>query len=188
MKHWQIFSIAGAFAILSGFAGYQLQQHLSVETPTQQENTVVKPVSAKDVIGSKVDDFRLEDLHGEQRSLSEWQGKIIIINFWATWCAPCREEIPAFTELQQQYANDDIQFVGIALQSAEEIRDFINEFNVNYPSLVGDSEVIKLGTKLGNHIGALPYTVIVDRSGIIRFTRRGPLSKSEAETQIRALI
>jgi thiol-disulfide isomerase/thioredoxin len=191
MKRWHLLIIAGLLAILSSVAGYQLQQYLNKDNGTgnvQQPTAIKSPTAPKEVIGTKAEDFTLFDVDGKQRSLSEWQGKIIALNFWATWCGPCRDEIPAFVELQEQYSNDGLQFIGIALQQADEIRDFLEEFNVNYPSLVGMKDVSKLAKKLGNDIGALPYTVFIDQNGIISFTRRGPLLKSEAETVIQALI
>ena len=128
------------------------------------------------------------DVDGQQRNISEWQGKTLVLNFWATWCTPCREEIPAFVELQEQYGNDGLQFIGIALQEAEEIRDFLQEFNVNYPSLVGSADAIKVAKQLGNDIGALPYTVFIHHDGTISFTHRGPLLKSDAEKVIQTLL
>ncbi len=188
MKRWQIILIVGTLAFLMCVGGFQLYQYLKLEKISEQGVVIQKPVSSEEIIGIRVENFSLSDLNGEQRSLSEWQGKVIAINFWATWCPPCREEIPAFVELQQQYSSEGLQFIGIALQQAEELRGFIDEFNVNYPSLVGGDDVIKLATHLGNDIGALPYTVIIDRSGKIAFTRRGPLSKSEAETVIQTYL
>ena len=188
MKRWQMIIIVSALALFSGVGGYQLQQYLKLDKNSEMGIVVQNPIAPKSVIDTKVEDFSLFDLNGELRSLSEWQGKVIAINFWATWCPPCREEIPAFIELQQQYSSEGLQFIGIALQQAEEVRGFIEEFNVNYPSLVGGDDVIKAANRLGNDIGALPYTVIIDRSGNITFTRRGPLSKSEAESVIQALL
>ncbi len=187
MKQWQLLTTAGVLAIISAAGGYQLQQYLKADND-KDVVVVENPVSPEDVVGTNLEDFSLFDADGQQRRMSEWQGKVIVINFWATWCPPCREEIPAFVELQEQYANDGLQFVGVALQEAEEVRDFLEEFNVNYPSLVGTEDVIKVAKKLGNDIGALPYTVIIDRHGIISFTHRGPLLKSEAETAIQALL
>lgn len=187
MKKWQLLIMIVVLALLSAVGGYQLQQILNTDN-AEQAVIVQNPVAAEEVIGTKIEDFSLLDVNGEQRYLSEWQGKVIVINFWATWCPPCREEIPAFIELQQQYASEGLQFIGIALQQAKEVRDFIEEFNVNYPSLVGEDGVIKAAKKLGNDIGALPYTVIIDSNGVISFTRRGPLSKSEAESVIKTLL
>jgi len=188
MKQWQIIAFGGVLAIISGIAGYQLQQHQNAEDSPAQDVVVEKRATADSVLNTKIENFILPDVDGVQRNLSEWQGKVIVINFWATWCPPCREEIPDFIELQTQYSDRGLQFIGIALQEAEEIRDFIAEFDVNYPSLVGTDKVIQVANKLGNGIGALPYTVIIDRHGIISFTRRGPLSKSDAETAIQPLL
>ncbi len=187
MKKWQLVILAIVLVLISAVAGYQFQEYLN-RNKSQQEVVLKQPQSAKDVIGTSIEDFSLLDVHGEQRFISEWQGKVMVINFWATWCAPCREEIPAFVELQQQYSHDGLQFIGIALQEAEEVRDFIVEYKMNYPTLVGSNEVIKAAVRLGNDIGAMPYTVVVDRNGVITFTRRGPLTKSETESVIKSLL
>lgn len=186
MKQWQLVTIAGVIALVSAVGGYHFQQTLKSEK--NPEVVAEKQPSPEEVVGTKAAEFSLSDVEGAVRHLSEWKGKVIAINFWATWCPPCREEIPAFIELQQDYESQGLQFVGVALQHAEEVRGFIDEFNVNYPSLVGGDDVINLAKKLGNGIGALPYTVIIDRSGYIAFTRRGLLSKSEADSVIQSLL
>ena len=188
MKQWQLIFAVLIVALLSAFGGYQLHQYFKNDTKSEVVKAVHNPIAPESVIGTKVEDFSLSDSDGELRSLSEWNNKVIVLNFWATWCAPCREEIPAFVELQQQYESKGLQFIGIALQEAEEVRGFLEEFNVNYPSLVGGDEVIQAAKRLGNDIGALPYTVIIDTSGEIVFTRRGPLSKTDAESVIKTLL
>ena len=188
MKRWQIIFVAILVAILSGFSGYYFQQISKDDAVSEAQLNTKKSPSPEEVIGMDVAEFSLLDLNGERRYLSEWKGKLIAINFWATWCAPCREEIPAFVELQEKYATQGLQFIGIALQQADEVRDFIEEYNVNYPSLVGGDEVIKVARQLGNNIGAMPYTVIINSKGKIAFTRRGPLSKLEAETAIKNFL
>ncbi len=188
MKQWQLIFAVLVVALFSAFGGYQLHLHLKQDKKSDVVRAVHNPIAPESVIGTKVEDFSLSDSNGELRSLSEWSDKVIVLNFWATWCAPCREEIPAFVELQQQYESKGLQFIGIALQEAEEVRGFMEEFNVNYPSLVGGDEVIQAAKRLGNDIGALPYTVIIDINGEIVFTRRGPLSKTDAESVIKALL
>ncbi len=190
MKQWQVIVVVLLIAVVAGAGGYQFHQRTNQAETVQVARSVGNPyVKIKeDVTGTIATDFSLADIDGAQRTLSEWQGKVIAINFWATWCPPCRDEIPAFVELQQTYASEGLQFIGVALQTAEEIRGFVNEYQVNYPSLVGDNDAIEVSKKLGNDIGALPYTVIIDRKGIIRFTHRGPLSKSEAEDVISGLL
>jgi thiol-disulfide isomerase/thioredoxin len=190
MKQWQVILIGITLSIISAAGGYKLQQHQKEDSSIEPKQviSVKNPIAPKEVIDTKVEDFMLLDVNGVRRNLSEWHGKALVLNFWATWCTPCREEIPAFVELQEQYQNDGVQFIGIALQEAEEIRDFLKEFNVNYPSLVGASDVIKIAKQLGNDIGALPYTVFIDQNGIISFTHRGPLLKSDAEKVIQTLL
>ena len=190
MKQWQVLLIGIILAVVSAIGGYQFQQYQNQSDVKQTKSPIAvnNPIAPKEVVGTKLNDFSLLDGDGQQRQISEWQGKILVLNFWATWCAPCRAEIPAFVELQQQYKNDGLQFIGIALQEAEEIRDFLQEFNVNYPSLVGSGDVIKVAKQLGNDIGALPYTVFIDRNGTISFTHRGPLLKSDAEKVILSLL
>lgn len=188
MKRWQIYLSAVLLAAFSGISGYLLQQHLHKNNIEQNASPEEKQLSAEEVIGQQVQDFSLADMDGKQRRLSEWQGKVVVLNFWATWCPPCQEEIPAFVELQKRYASDGLQFIGIALQTADEVRDFVADYHINYPSLVGDNDVIAIAKALGNSIGALPYTVIIGRNGKIAFTRRGPLPKPEAESTIKSLL
>jgi len=103
------------------------------------------------------------NLEGQKRSLSEYQGKILVANFWATWCAPCREEIPLFVRLQQEYAGKNVQFIGIAIDQAEKVRNFAREYGVNYPLMVGGLDAVELSRRLGNKAGVLPFTVLVER-------------------------
>ena len=188
MKQWQQIFAVLVVAHLSAFSGYHLNQHLKGDKKLEVVKAIQNPITPGSVIGTIVEDFSLSDSNGELRSLSEWQNKVIVLNFWATWCAPCREEIPAFVELQQLYESKGLQFIGIALQEAEEVRGFLEQFKVNYPSLVGGDKVVQAAKRLGNDIGALPYTVIIDTSGEIIFTRRGPLSKVDAESVIKTLL
>ena len=185
MKQWQVISIMVVIALVAGSGGYLLQRQSD-----SGEKVASKPpvISIEEVKGLPLPDLSLVDMEGTERQFSEWKGKVIAINFWATWCPPCRDEIPHFVELQTEYGVKGLQFIGIALHTAEEITDFVNEFNVNYPSLVGRDDVVKAARQLGNDIGALPYTVIVDRDGIIQFVRRGPLSMEEAERVITSLL
>ncbi len=145
-------------------------------------------ISLQDLSGEPSPDFSLMDVSGQRRHVSEWKGKVLAINFWATWCPPCLEEIPHFIKLQDKYGHQGLQFLGIALEGVDEVKEFASEIGINYPLLVGEQEVIKLGTKFGNTIGGLPYTVILDRNGHISFIKMGSLSASEAEQVIISLL
>ena len=113
---------------------------------------------------------------------------MVALNFWATWCPPCLKEVPEFVSLQEKYRAQGLQFIGIALQKPEEVREFVAEHGVNYPILAGELEVIKLAEAYGNSIGALPYTVIIDRNGHISHVKPGILPTEEAESIITGLL
>ena len=169
------------------FAGIFLAEY--IRSNKQLENLPpLLQTNVQDLTGKPPPDFSLMDVSGQSRSVSEWQGKVLVINFWATWCPPCLEEIPHFINLQDKYGDQGLQFLGIALEGVDEVTSFANKLGINYPLLVGEQEVIKLAGKFGNRIGGLPYTVIIDRSGTINFIKVGPLSVSEAEQVITSLL
>ena len=169
------------------FAGIFLAEY--IRSNKQLENLPPSlPTNVQDLTGKPPPDFSLMDVSGQSRSVSEWQGKVLVINFWATWCPPCLEEIPHFINLQDKYGDQGLQFLGIALEGVDEVTSFANKLGINYPLLVGEQEVIKLAGKFGNRIGGLPYTVIIDRSGTINFIKVGPLSVTEAEQVITSLL
>jgi len=125
------------------------------------------------------------DLAGRPVRLFDLKGKILVCNFWATWCAPCREEMPMLSQLQDRYSQKGVEFVGIGIDSGAKIAEFAKNHPVSYPLLVAGPEAIELMRSLGNRGGALPFTVMLDRSGAVAFTRLGALTREEAE---RALV
>ncbi len=139
-------------------------------------------------VGSRRPDFRLPDLDGVVREVQEWDGQVLVVNFWATWCPPCRREMPDFIALQEQYGERGLQFVGIAIDEQAGVADFVQDLGVNYPTLIGQADAMMLGRRFGNTLGALPYTVIVDRQGILVFAKRGELSRDQAEEVILSVL
>jgi thiol-disulfide isomerase/thioredoxin len=132
--------------------------------------------------------FSFPDLNGTPHSSNEWQGKIIVLNFWATWCPSCLKEIPEFMALQTQLG-EKIQFVGIALDDLEAVKIFQQKTAVNYPLLIsGDWAGFQLAKKLGNLISAIPYTVVVNRDGLVVYRHSGELSASELQAVIAPLL
>ena len=128
---------------------------------------------------SLLTDFSLNDVSGKQHNIIEWQGKIRIINFWATWCPPCIKEIPEFVSLQEQYASKGLQFIGIAIDDEVSVKEYLVKTKINYPILIADLEGIALAHQLGNSVDAVPYTLIVDQQGRIIHQHRGAFSKEQ---------
>ena len=132
--------------------------------------------------------FTLPDSDGKLRSSTEWQGKVVILNFWATWCPPCLKEIPEFIKLQRTEGERGLQFVGIALDELEEVRQYSAKTAVNYPLLIAPDEGVALSQQLGNNLGVVPYSVVIDRSGKIVHTQHGAFSTEQILEVIEPLL
>ena len=124
-------------------------------------------------------DFSLPDLQGDVRDIKEWDGKFIVLNFWATWCPPCRKEIPEFIALQSEYADRGLQFVGVAIDDQESVSQFSMEMDINYPNLIAEIQGIDLAQQYGNKHGALPFSVIIGPKGQILARQIGILSRAK---------
>ena len=130
----------------------------------------------------------LPDLDGAQRPLGQWRGKVLVVNFWATWCAPCREEMPAFVKAQSEYGPRGLQIVGIGIDDAAKLRQFATEIGLNYPALVGGYGALELSKTLGNTLLALPFTVVIDRQGKVAHTQLGPLKPDKLAAIVTQLL
>jgi thiol-disulfide isomerase/thioredoxin len=125
------------------------------------------------------------DLSGRTRRLIEWQGRVAIFNFWATWCAPCREEMPLLDAIASKYG---VSVVGIGVDSVGKIREFVANVGIRYEVLVSDSRAIALVKDLGNPSGGLPFTVILDRAGRVALRKLGAFSQPELAAIVTALL
>jgi len=130
----------------------------------------------------RFDHLVLPDLDGHEQAFSQWQGKVLLINFWATWCPPCVEEIPIFMRLREKYAAHGFEIVGIAIDEAKKVRQFSQEMAIDYPLIQGDEQGIKIMQHFQNRIGALPYSVLFNRQGRAVHFKPGRFSESELES------
>jgi len=121
------------------------------------------------------------DLTGKPQSLGQWQGKLLVINFWATWCAPCREEMPTLNRIQIKYAPKGLQIVGIAADSAGKVSKFSKETVIGYPLLIDQAGAMEFSRRLGNRFGLLPHTVVIGADGKQVFSKLGVLQENEFE-------
>ncbi len=133
-------------------------------------------------------EFSLPDITGMQHKLSEWHGKLLIINFWATWCTPCLKEIPEFIKLQNEFNDRNLQFIGIAIEDKQAVAEYLTTININYPMLIGGDEAITLSQQLGNIVNAVPFTLIINQQGEIIHRQPGELSREKIMEIISPLI
>lgn len=133
--------------------------------------------SAAPGIGETILTSRLSGLDGAPRTLTEFRGRILVVNYWATWCAPCREEIPMFVRLQDEFAGKSVQFVGIAIDQVDKVMEFAREIKISYPLMIGGMDALDLSRQAGNTAGVLPYTLVLGRDGQIAASLVGGLTE-----------
>ena len=128
------------------------------------------------------------DLHGQPQTLGQWQGKVVVLNLWATWCAPCRQEIPVLINMQRKYAERGVVVVGLAMDETAPVAKYSREMNIDYPILVGGTNASPFARRLGNNNGLLPFTVLIDRTGKIVTSHLGELNEARLENLLAPLI
>ena len=119
---------------------------------------------------------------------AEWQNRVLVVNFWASWCPPCVEEMPALSDLQDEFASKNVLFVGIGIDTPSNIRQFLETTLVSYPIVMGGLQGSKIGKALGNTQGALPYTVVINAKGKVANTKLGKINEDELRKQIKAAL
>lgn len=130
----------------------------------------------------------LPDAAGIPQPIAQWKGKILVLNFWATWCPPCREEMPAFSRLHEKYSANGVQFVGISIDSPAKVRQFSEETPVAYPLLISTLDIMQTLADFGNIAQGLPFTVIVGRDGNLYSTKLGRYDEASLEKRLQELL
>lgn len=159
---------------------------------SRKKNAVPTPqpsigLTDSDSVIARLMNTQFATTEGQWQSLSAWRGKILVVNFWATWCPPCREEMPMFSALQTQYKNKNVQFVGISIDQIDKVRKYQATEKTAYPLLIGSPDAMNLSANLGNAAQALPFTAIISPTGKLGFVKTGVLTKVELEDQLRRL-
>jgi len=122
------------------------------------------------------------------RHSSEWQGKVVLLNFWATWCPPCRHEMPHFAALQKEYGDQGFEVVAIATDDEALVRNFAEIHGLNFTILLGDMRSMRIARQLGNRFDAMPYSAIFDRNGKTRMVHAGGLNRRQLEAAILPIL
>jgi thiol-disulfide isomerase/thioredoxin len=125
---------------------------------------------------------------GKSVDTNEWRGKVLVVNFWASWCPPCVEEMPALDNLQREFSSQNVLFVGIGIDSPSNIREFLAKTPVSYPIVIGGLEGSNLSKQLGNAQGALPYTIIINAKGKATNSKLGKISEEELRSAIKSAL
>ncbi len=146
-------------------------------TYTHQMSEPTEVISMNHIL--KRQNFKLPDLEAKTQEFSQWNNKVVVLNFWATWCPPCRREIPDFVDVYKQYSDKGLVIVGVGTDDRRQVAEFVKRFNIPYPILVGENSAMRIAYQYGNHSGALPYTIIIDKQGIIRYRAGGLMSRQK---------
>ena len=165
--------------ILTAFAAIALWfDHANTDTvrPSGKSPTALHEVA---VSSGAMYSAKFIDLQGKRQTLGQWDRKLLIVNFWATWCGPCKEEMPILVKLQTKFGESGVQFVGIAADSSTNVANFAKSANINYPLLIDEGGAIEFSKRLGNRLGLLPHTVMFQPGGDIIYNKLGAVSEIE---------
>jgi thiol-disulfide isomerase/thioredoxin len=170
---------------LVGLAAFALGTAFWLATRTGSGRSIGSPaaMSAPAIGPAALYATPFADTDGRPQALGQFQGKLVVLNFWATWCAPCREEMPAFTRIQARWKDSGVQIVGVSAEDPGKVARFARDFSIGYPLWVGDA-ASELTRRLGNGAGVLPHSVILDPSGRVLDEKVGPYSEAELEAKL----
>ena len=182
MKPTRILLIAIIGLLIGAGTGLGIRLLQSNDTSTAADTQASTPLL------NTIPVFSYPDLEGRMHNGSEWGDRIVVLNFWASWCPPCRKETPLFVELQQQYAADNVRFIGIAIDDKEPVQEFVDSYGVEYPVLLGNLDAIALSKRLGNRFEGLPFTVVAEPGGKVVLRHQGGISREQLEPVLKQAI
>lgn len=168
--------------VAAAVGGWFLQQRTREEAPPPPvADTTAAPVEDTAAAPEGPIAFTLPDLDGNARSLAEWDGEARLVNFWATWCAPCRREIPLLKQTQAEHGDGNLQVIGVAVDQREAVLAYAKSTDFNYPILVGQDEAIAAAEKAGVPFIGLPFTLVISAEGELVKTHMGEIVAEQIE-------
>jgi len=170
------FLVLSAVALLSLLAGVLLFNIIQPVDSVATEPAVDAPIELHSI--------PLTELSGRQTVVGDWQDKILIVNFWAPWCAPCRREIPSLVAIHQEFNARGVQLLGIAFDNEPQVSRFAGDYQINYPLFLAGNRSAMYNAAFGNPSGSLPYTALLDRNLDIIFRHNGELSSEQLREQL----
>ena len=187
MKH-ALAVLAGVLTLATvGLLGYRLLVHRPATDGIPPGLISSPQLTAEEgqLAADAIMKLTLPDLDGRQQAVAQWRGKVLVVNFWASWCAPCVEEMPAFSRLQSRYARQGVQFVGIGIDEVANMQTFVRTRPVAYPLLAATPAISQTP---GLQVRGLPYTLLIGRDGRVEMSRLGRLDEAKIEPLLRRLV
>lgn len=189
--------VYAGIALVAGIIGFviyrfgiepQIQNSVDAANPQfEQTERAPAPAVESDATPELLPEFTLTDREGDARSIHSWPGKALVINFWATWCGPCRREIPLLKRIQAEYEPDNFQVVGIAVDFRDDVLEYAEEIGINYPLLIGEQDGLEAIAKFGISAAGFPFTVFTDTQSRIVLTHLGEIDEAEAKILLGAV-
>ena len=171
--------------LLAFFSGYWLNFNFSLS-----DSSINKDLRPNTKVNRDIPylENKFSDLNGHLVPLKKWEAKLTVLNFWGTWCPPCKEEMPLLSRLSEKFKSQNVQFIGVALDDLKAIRSFLESHPVAFPILWGASDVSLFMSELGNNFGSLPFTVVLDSKNAILFTQLGEVEEEAFSKALEKLV
>lgn len=183
--------VVALVAAAAGFGIYQFA--LAPKVQTQLTESAPAPAdepeseAGDDALPETLPDFSLANLEGQPQSIRSWTGKSMIVNFWATWCAPCRREIPLLKKIQAEHGAEGFQVVGVAVDFRDDVLKYAKEIGIDYPLLIGEEDGLEAVTKFGRGSLGFPFTVFTDNQQRLVLFHLGEIHPEQAEVMLAAV-
>jgi thiol-disulfide isomerase/thioredoxin len=178
----KLVALVVVLAALAGAAGYYVYSQRVAPAVTRPSAPAPAAATAPALtLAATIPDFQLADREGQFRSLKDWQGKSLIVNFWATWCAPCRREIPLLQQIARLHGGEGFQVIGIAVDFRDKVIEYADQMEIDYPLLIGEQDALDAAAAFGVDAVGFPFTIFTDARGRVIVLHMGELTAPQAE-------